>query len=544
MSLRARLAGWIVLTLLILAPGAQAAPFSGQLELASGTNLAGDIEWRGQTRVIELEAGTDVPAYQLELTAARAVAWVQRDVMATGAHHLLGDSVSPGSKDDEVLNNVELTGLTLSAGAHITLDGSGLNLMAHTSAATLESAQIYYTSVDPKDNQRYEEAVLPYSVAAQDQIVAHVANLNAVGAGTVQVAFWNTELQIQSDEGERYYRTGKWYESTPGDVLPNRDRIEQIIWLELEHAQFTLSWGAPATLAGPTPTLDVVGTLHTDKAAGALLLGMEGTGPIAEALAIRGETTLRPSVDAEQPVRDTNAQRERIQPYEAFGARMDGNADAMSVSGRELLTVPSDGLSYAVASASGIGVLAVAFAAYRYAPLAFAALYSRLEEGALLENPTRSNIYSIIKANPGINARQIHRLSTASWGTVVHHLHKLAAGGYVAARTHGRAKCYYENHGKWDSFQEQLAVLTGAKTQAIADAIARVPGRDQGQIVARTGFSQSTVSYHILKLEKAGLVSKEREGIAAGYFPTAALRELSLRLSHEGVPTSSVGGAA
>lgn len=547
MSLRAPWVGWTIISLLLLAAPVEAAPVSGKLSVGSGVEVDGQVTWATGARLVELEAEDGIPPFSLDVSAATGTVYVERKTTEGVVASLMGDSVRQAETEPELLHDVSIERILLHQGAHMTVDLAGSDTATmSTTHAVLDAASQVYASVDPRDNVRSSEPVNDYSIAGSDWIVADMAGVTMDTQGRIVLAFWNTELTLDSADGPREYRTGQWTEESRDTPVPTSREVTQLVWMVLDAATVHLTWADQAMVAGPAPRIDVTGMTTLPAAEGSVrvddLLGIE---PRTETVAVTGTYALGPLVDQGAGVASAKPSQ-LVTHYDRFGTGVRGDADRIEVSGKAV-QIPETTLSPVVAAgAAGVGLLALAGAAYRWGPLALAALYSRLEEGEMLKNATRANIYEIVKRNPGISARQIHRLSTASWGTVVHHLNKLHDAGYVAARNHGRAKCFYENHGKWDAYQEQLAVLTGDKTAAVAEAIAAVPGRDQNQIITRTGFSQSTVSYHLLKLEKAGLVAKERTGTAMAYFPTAALRDLRARLPAEHVrpPAGAVGGAA
>ena len=169
--------------------------------------------------------------------------------------------------------------------------------------------------------------------------------------------------------------------------------------------------------------------------------------------------------------------------------------------------------------------LLVAGAAYAWQHISFfaAAMYTRLSKPDILDNDVRSRIYDIIRENPGISAREVHRRSEQSWGTVVYHLRQLERHHLVVSRALGRTRNYYENHGKYRGMEVQLACLQSDRARVLARAIAGTPGITQEQLALASGFPQPTTSYYVRKLKQAGLVVEQREGRYVKYVPHADL---------------------
>lgn len=183
---------------------------------------------------------------------------------------------------------------------------------------------------------------------------------------------------------------------------------------------------------------------------------------------------------------------------------------------REIL-VPAAGVLAALA-----GLVAIAW----YWPLlkyGLTAAYTRLKEPELLDNEVRNGIYGIIKTNPGIAARSIHRESGQSWGTVVYHLRQLERHRLVKSSRVGRFRTYYESNGRYNGLEEGFAALQNEKTRGVARLIAESPGVTQEQLTRATALPQSTVSYYVRKLKQANLVEERRNGKYAAYFPGAQL---------------------
>lgn len=185
-------------------------------------------------------------------------------------------------------------------------------------------------------------------------------------------------------------------------------------------------------------------------------------------------------------------------------------------------------------AAEGVGVAAVATVAvgavaYYWPLLSFhlasfaAPFYTRLRQPEILDNDVRNRIYDIIRANPGISARAVHRESDQSWGTVVYHLRQLERHNLVVSRTMGRTRNYYENHGKYKGMEAQLACLQAPRALTLARVILETPGATQEQLVERSGYPQPTTSYYVRKLRKAGLIEEAREGRYVRYLPAQDL---------------------
>ena len=205
----------------------------------------------------------------------------------------------------------------------------------------------------------------------------------------------------------------------------------------------------------------------------------------------------------------------------AFTTRITGDVVAVNLNAANaFLDSPAEraGLFAVLAVLAG----GIAYAWHHLAFLA-AALYTRLAKPDILDNEVRNRIFDIIRENPGISAREVHRRSEQSWGTVVYHLRQLERHHIVVSRSLGRTRNYYENHGKYRGMEIQLACLQSERARVLARAIANTPGITQEQLAAASGYPQPTTSYYVRKLKQAGLVEEQREGRYAKYVPHADL---------------------
>lgn len=226
---------------------------------------------------------------------------------------------------------------------------------------------------------------------------------------------------------------------------------------------------------------------------------------------------------------------------DAFTATVTGEVAEINLRATPVFTDSPAGAAGILAILAG----AAAGLAYYWPRLAFAAaaLYTRLKKPDILDNDVRSHIYDIIRQNPGISARAVHRESAQSWGTVVYHLRQLERHHLVVSRALGRTRNYYENHGKYKGMEVQLACLQSDRALALARAILAQPGITQEQLAVATGFPQPTTSYYVRKLKQAGLVEEQRDGRYAKYQPHADLARYVELSESPGSPAASAAGA-
>lgn len=291
------------------------------------------------------------------------------------------------------------------------------------------------------------------------------------------------------------------------------------VWVRVvvQRAAGTLATGGPATWYAETPTLTTAAATLGD-ATGRIDDGVRGYLASADEVRLTGDLVLALAdvPDGRPPFKGG--------PTYADEVRVEVTGDLATVS---LRAMPVYASSPAAAAGALAALLALAGAAAYYWPLlqfhatgALAPFYTRLRPPQLLDNGVRHAIYEIIRANPGISARSVHRLSDQSWGTVVYHLRQLEKHHLVVSRAVGRTRNYYENHGKYRGMEVQLACLRSDRARVLARLVVATPGIAQEELVERSTFPQPTTSYYVRKLKSAGLVEERRDGRYARYHPT------------------------
>lgn len=151
-------------------------------------------------------------------------------------------------------------------------------------------------------------------------------------------------------------------------------------------------------------------------------------------------------------------------------------------------------------------VLAIALALIR--PL-WLPLYSRISRGQALDNPTRLRVLEEVRARPGIGVPAVARGLGIARAVVLHHLAILEGHRLVVARRVGWERQYFLPEAAPTPAQLVVAkALADPTRRRVAEAVKQ--GLDtQAAITEATGIGQRLVSYHLTRLEKAGLVAVE-----------------------------------
>ncbi len=125
---------------------------------------------------------------------------------------------------------------------------------------------------------------------------------------------------------------------------------------------------------------------------------------------------------------------------------------------------------------------------------------------------TRRNIYDLIVSYPGLHEREIARRLDISLSTLDYHLHYMEKRGLIVARKDGRYTRYFAAK-KVGTEDKKIIVLLRQKTpRQVVLYLLEHPGAIHKDICGAVDKSPSTVSFHLKKLVKAGVV----EGISLG----------------------------
>lgn len=162
------------------------------------------------------------------------------------------------------------------------------------------------------------------------------------------------------------------------------------------------------------------------------------------------------------------------------------------------------------AATAGIGLLALLSGALYYAwpllkGLPAAGLFSRLREDRLLEHPVRRRIHDAVQAEPGLHFQELARRLAVGNGALDHHLHKLVAAGLLTVRKAPGYTCYFPKATDRRVMDAAPSLRSGG-SRLVLEAVAQKPGASSRDLASHLGLAPSTVSYHLKRLETAGLV--------------------------------------
>ncbi|HEV8361018.1 MAG TPA: winged helix-turn-helix transcriptional regulator [Candidatus Thermoplasmatota archaeon] len=323
-----------------------------------------------------------------------------------------------------------------------------------------------------------------------------------------------TGLTAQGKLMERVFHTGESQESSgPGPTK----RVLAFLDVQIEDGSGAYESPSPVALYGQRLTADLDGGLGIPEAHGAMQLNGEERsfdgaalleGPLS--FALRG-------VESDDGIEDA--------PGDAMLLQLD---EPVAATQSPWVEPPAQESVATTAAAVGGFAVVAGLLAYFWPSLKLfvAPLYTRIAPDAVLMHGARENIYRLIKAEPGIHAHEVASRLTLGWGTTVYHLKLLERNGLVVARHEGRYKRFFVTGDLHLQHQEAVAMLRNATSRAIATTVASRPGLIQKEVCEALGLSPSLASWHLQRLETAGVVRSERMGRSVRYAPGPAWVEL------------------
>lgn len=141
--------------------------------------------------------------------------------------------------------------------------------------------------------------------------------------------------------------------------------------------------------------------------------------------------------------------------------------------------------------------------------LLLAAGYNRWSQSSALENDTREALYERVRESPGSYLSELATEMGVSVSTVRYHARILENNHVVTvAETSGKHRLYPV--GETDP--TLLAALDEESTARVLHGVHKLGPVTVADLAAELGLADSTVSYHLNRLDDDELVTREREG--------------------------------
>jgi predicted transcriptional regulator len=196
------------------------------------------------------------------------------------------------------------------------------------------------------------------------------------------------------------------------------------------------------------------------------------------------------------------------------GDKDDPHGVPLNTSPRSQSDAASDGLPGWILPIIGLSAfMAVAFLA------GTGNLYLRSKRG---ENLVRADLLDLITVNPGINLTSIRRELQLSQGAVSYHIMKLEKMGKIFSDKGSKERRYYPSSMGYQAAMRQAhmdeieSILSNQTSKSIVDLLSKGPC-SQNDLVNQLEISPSTVHWHMERMKKVGLISKESRGRSVFY---------------------------
>lgn len=322
--------------------------------------------------------------------------------------------------------------------------------------------------------------------------------------GEVAVFLWNATLHAQLPGARQGFRSG--FESSnepaiPGDLGKSEKAV--VVVLYLSGARLHVPRGEPVTLHASSWTAAVDGALTMTGAAG-VVNATNGSRDVTNA-PMRVDGAFEFHAGYPRAYLANDPQGTLSTPDRGFRMRF-GETTATRTEGHAALTapVPAEASSLTTVALGAALLVALLFGL-------FAPLYSRLDARRVLANANRARLHELVREEGGQHPSELSRRSGLARVVVQYHLNILERHGLVRVVPLGRTRRYFAATSDPQPVDRlvHLHLQTPARRD-IAEILASAGGAlTQRELVERTGFAQTVVSYHLARLGRAGLVQAE-----------------------------------
>ncbi|MEF8855976.1 MAG: metalloregulator ArsR/SmtB family transcription factor [Haloplanus sp.] len=137
--------------------------------------------------------------------------------------------------------------------------------------------------------------------------------------------------------------------------------------------------------------------------------------------------------------------------------------------------------------------------------------------GQELELESRRRIFQRVSDEPGIHFRTLLNDLDYARGTLQYHLRRLASEGLVEISDDGKYTRYYPAEAFEEGDRTAMNALRRKYGRRILTHLLADGPLSTAELGDRIDKAASTVSWHLSRLEDAGLVTKERDGRSVRY---------------------------
>lgn len=159
----------------------------------------------------------------------------------------------------------------------------------------------------------------------------------------------------------------------------------------------------------------------------------------------------------------------------------------------------------------------------------------------LLDQPTRSSIFELIKRNPGLHFRAICRVLSKKMGVVQYHISVLENAGLIRSIRDGRYKCFFAtaqnniNPEQRNPEKETLSdyIKTNLRKTTPSKLIIHLIREDEAshqKLSQVASVSPQAITFHTKRLAAFGILESSKEGRQKFYRLSLPAREITENL--------------
>ena len=135
----------------------------------------------------------------------------------------------------------------------------------------------------------------------------------------------------------------------------------------------------------------------------------------------------------------------------------------------------------------------------------------------LLDLPVRKKLTEYIRKNPGVHFRQITRDLQLAVGQLDFHLNALVKGDVLIKDGSTSNARYFVRDSFTREERKAMSHLRREIPRGIVIFLMENPGATPHEILQMFDFTHATLSYHLRRLEKAGILKVDQEGKTRHY---------------------------
>ena len=129
------------------------------------------------------------------------------------------------------------------------------------------------------------------------------------------------------------------------------------------------------------------------------------------------------------------------------------------------------------------------------------------------EPEPRIKLYELIRDSPGIHLRELERRLDLVVGSLQYHLHYLEKNNLISRFKDEEYVRYFVNRRIPEKHEREIIYFLRRKgCRHILINLLQNPGTNNKELSTAVGLSPSTVSWHLNKLVKSGIIEKDRVG--------------------------------